>query len=118
MLYLILDLLSWLSNSLHLIIFLFLIVQGADAGVEVGTLTCIEHLQDVRNVLQEAIAIADFAYQRQDGLLRGTLNPGDMRATMNAFATYFSKMPIQAGVIDPSARVTGDRLNGNVFFKR
>ena len=115
--YLLLGLLSWLFNSLHLII-LFLAVQGADARVKVSTFSCIDHLEDVKNALQEAIAMADFAYQRQNGLSRQTLNPGNMRATMNTFATYFSRMPIRAGVIDPSAEATGYRLNGKGFFQK
>lgn len=79
-----------LSKLLLCSVIILLAAQGATSqGIRIDPVTCVGNIQKVTEALQETVNLAQFAYQRQVGLLGATLNYPDMRVTMNAFRAYF-----------------------------
>lgn len=99
--------LSWLSKLQFCSIILFLILQEANAQIQIDP-GCAGHVPAVNNALREAVAMAEFAYQRTIGLRDGTLPPRDARTTFNTFQAYFTP----AGLPDPNAAANGNYLLG------
>ena len=107
------DFFNWLFKSLCLII-LFQAVHS-NAAIRVDPGSCGTQTGLVNEALEEALAMAHFASNRQTGLRDGTLNPGDFRATMNTFMAYFTivlagSQPPSGGELGPNSRNKGELL--------
>lgn len=70
------DILAWIS------ILCFFLAQATNAQIKIDGFTCGNNQGTVRRALEEAMSMADFAYQRQTALERGTLNVADQRTTL------------------------------------
>ena len=108
---------SQLFNLWHCLIILFLAVQGANALVQIDKRTCGANRKKVNKALDEAVAMAEFAHQRQVGLRDGSLSPPDARVTMNTFLVYFTKfstpgIAVSPGLCGYNEKKTGNRLIG------
>jgi len=108
---------SQLFNLWHCLIILFLAVQGANALVQIDKRTCGANRKKVNKALDEAVAMAEFAHQRQIGLRAGSLSQPDLRVTMNTFRVYFTKfatpdIAVTSGPLGDNAEETGNRLIG------
>jgi hypothetical protein len=77
------------SNLLLYSITLFLAAQGAKSALQVDDASCSPLVSEMNEALQEAVNMAEFAYQRTVGLRAYTLNRPDELATMYTFWAYF-----------------------------
>ena len=107
-----------LSQKLWHLIILFLAVQGANAQLQIDERTCdAKNQKRVNKALDEAVAMAEFAHQRQVGLRAGSLSPPDLRVTMNTFLVYFTKfatpnIAVTSGLLGYVEIKIGNRLIG------
>lgn len=110
---------SLVLGFLNLII-LFLVVPEANAIIQIEPHSCLGFKQSMKDAIEEAIDMAEFAYQRQIGLRDGTLHPANMRVTMNTFQAFFTtfagRNQVQPGWLGPDAAQAGDRLLGRSLF--
>ena len=105
-------------------VIVFLIVQGTKGTVRISP-NCGTNHGVVRNAVDEAIAMANHAYTRQIGLRDGSLNLRDMRASLNAFNTYFGGLadptfqtPQNAEFVAREAALTGNWLSRKSSFNK
>jgi hypothetical protein len=112
------------SNLWLCSIALLLAAQGAKAQVTADPVTCVGNIANVNNALQEAVNIAEFAYQRQVGLRDGTLSNADWRVAINTFNAYFGVLAApgtltrNGALVAPNAVATGDTLISKSSYNR
>src|SRR5271167_4930693 len=83
-----------LSNSCLWLITLLLVVQGSKAQVQVDPVSCSALWTNMNQALDEAVAMAEFAYHRQIAIRDGRgINIPDWRVTINTFYAYFGRGP-------------------------
>jgi hypothetical protein len=92
--------------------------------VTADPVTCVGNIANVNNALQEAVNIAEFAYQRQVGLRDGTLSNADWRVAINTFNAYFGVLAApgtltrNGALVAPNAVATGDTLISKSSYNR